>query len=39
MRQFNLVAPDMRVHGQTIGRLGEGPIDIAEDVRYFMVCI
>lgn len=37
MRQFNLISLDMRVHGRTVGRLGSGPIDIAEDVRHFMV--
>lgn len=39
LRKFNLVALDLRVHGLTIGRWPWiGPIDVTEDVRYFMVC-
>ena len=37
LRQFNLVAFDMRAHGLTTGSLKSGPINIVEDIHYFMV--
>jgi len=39
LREFNLIALDMRAHGLTLGRLNSGPIDVMEDVHHFMVSL